>query len=76
MTSEYPQDGGWERCCWDYRIDAWLKNCVVYCDLAVIRCICLTNVHTEHLYPQDDDRWKKADGLYYIGAGKQGTYED
>ena len=37
--SEYIQDDGWECCCYDYRVDARLKNCVVHCDLRVIGCV-------------------------------------
>ena len=30
MTSKYPQDGDSICCCYDYRVDAWLQNCVMH----------------------------------------------
>ena len=57
VTSEYPQDGGPICCCYDYRSDARLHNCVDRCVLSVIKCV-LQKAST-----QDGDRGKKADGL-------------
>ena len=47
VMSEYPQDGGSVCCSYDYRIDAWLQNCIVHCILRVIRYVMFDTCHAD-----------------------------
>ena len=73
VMSEYPQGGGWDCCCQDYReLDAQLFICVAHCDLHatslifVIACVCIRCCIHRATVPT---RWlpqKKADSLYCL----------
>ena len=53
VMSEYPQDGGSVCCCYDYRVDAGLQNCMERCIFRVIWCSMTNACHAEREYPQD-----------------------
>ena len=66
VTSEYPQNGGSVCCCYDYRVDVQLQNCVVHCVLKVIGCVMGGASHAKQEYLQDGGCGKKTDGLYTV----------
>ena len=56
---EYPQDDGSLCCCYAYRINLWLRNCLVHCVLHVIRCVMSGTCHAEWEYQKYGGRGKK-----------------
>ena len=46
-------------------ITALTQNCMVHCVLRMIGYVLSDACHTEQEYPQDGDRWEKADRLYH-----------
>ena len=59
VMSEHPQDGGSGCCCYDYRVNVGLQNCLLRCILLVIGCVMSGANHTKQEYPQDDGHRKK-----------------
>ena len=55
VTSKYLKDGGLVCCCFDYRVDVRLQNCMVHCVLLPVRGVMSNACHAEGEFPQEKD---------------------